>query len=204
MLISPDDAKRFHHIYPQLLRFTVEKLADSKTKARLLGELIPGRVKAEAGAEARNLLFDNPNLLQEFVRENPGDLEPRDLAMVRSWRNFRKGQFIVERALKKHAVFIGSKPSAAYGVLGLVSEIDEILGYRPLPTMVETVLLPWHAAIIHDGFIAAFAVSFGPGIRRSLKEDYARLKAKGIVTSLRSEVSKTLRQTESGGSECAP
>jgi hypothetical protein len=185
MLIPADEAKRFHSIYPQLLCFAVEQAARPKDRVRILEEFRQNR--AEAAVEARTFLFDEPDILQEFVKKNPGDMEPRDLAIVRSWRNFRKGQFFVERALQKYAVFIGSKPSAAYGVLGLVSEIEEMLGYRPLPAMVEAVLLPWGDQIIHDGYMAAYAVSFGPGIRRSMKEEYAQLKARGIVTSLRPE-----------------
>jgi len=181
MIIAPDDAKRFHNIYPLVLCFAVERIADPKVKARLFDGF--NQDQSEAAVEARNLLFDNPDLLQEFVKQNPCDLEPRDLAIVRSWKNFRKGQFFVERALKSYAVFIGSKPAAAYGVLGLVSEIEEMLGNRPLPAMVETVLLPWNDVIIHDGFMAADAVSFGSGIRQTLKEEYAQLKSKGIVTS---------------------
>jgi hypothetical protein len=128
MLFPADEAKRFQSIYPQLLFFAVEQAARPKDRVRLLDEF--RRNRSEAAVEARTLLFDESDILQEFVKKNPGDLEPRELAVVRSWRNFRKGQFFVERALKEYAVFIGSKPSAACGVLGLVSEIEEMLGYR--------------------------------------------------------------------------
>ncbi len=49
----------------------------------------------------------------------------------------------------------------------------------------QTVLLPFKNGIVYDGLTSSYTVSFGPGVRRSLTEDFETAKARhGIVTSL--------------------
>ena len=51
--------------------------------------------------------------------------------------------------------------------------------------MVQTVLLPFRDRIVYDGLISSFNISFGPGVRRSLNEEFRRAKSRhGIATSL--------------------
>ncbi len=84
-------------------------------------------------------------------------------ALHAEWKNCKKGKFMIERDLKRHTIFIDfSKKPKAYAVLGLNSEIYEMIGDQPLPIMVETVLLPWFGKIIHDGIFVAQQVVFGP------------------------------------------
>ena len=51
--------------------------------------------------------------------------------------------------------------------------------------MVQTVLLPFEGRIVYDGLMTGYNISFGPGIRRSLKESFEDAKTRqGIVTAL--------------------
>ena len=61
---------------------------------------------------------------------------------------------------------LGEKGSTVYGVLGLVSDLEEILPYEPC--MVGAVLLPWEDRIIYDSLLTPSKLrSFGQEIVRS-------------------------------------
>jgi hypothetical protein len=56
---------------------------------------------------------------------------------------------------------------------------------RPLPIMLKTILLPFDGAIIHDGVLALYFVSFGGGMRKTIRLEYEEAKSRfGIITSL--------------------
>jgi hypothetical protein len=95
------------------------------------------------------------------------------------------GTFFIFRYLQKHTIFLSAaEPAHAYGVLGLVSPLEEIAG-PTLPVAVEAVLVPFGERIIYDSILEPYAVSFGPGIRRSLQASYRDAQEReGIVTSL--------------------
>jgi hypothetical protein len=190
MLISSSDAKQFHKLYPMLLKFTAMKILDPKKQKDLVHRL--GVVKSvEAAVETRDILFSDPTLIERYVSENPNKLDNQELDTVLQWRNFRAGQFIVERDLKSHTIFLSTaETSETFGVLGLTTEIDEILGYQPFPVLIKTVLLQWKERIVHDGFLASYPISFGPGMRRSFKKQYAMSKLSGITTTFLDEIKK--------------
>jgi hypothetical protein len=104
---------------------------------------------------------------------------------VRSWRHLVHGKFYIFRELAKYTVFLSiTTPPIAYGVLALSDPFD-LLIRRPLPIMVQTVLLPFKGMIVYDGLMSSYNISFGPGIRRNLNQDFKDAKARhGIVTSL--------------------
>jgi hypothetical protein len=80
--------------------------------------------------------------------------------------------------------YIESRPSRAYGVLGLISPIDKVIG-PDLPLLVDATLLPFHDKIIYDGILAPYSIYFGPGIRADLNKTYRDIKEReGITTSL--------------------
>jgi hypothetical protein len=119
------------------------------------------------------------------VADNPARLPPADPALVASWRHRLEGAFFIERYLKPHTIFLSEgSPARAYGVLGLVSPVEEIIGPR-LPVYVQAVLLPFEGRIVYDSLLAPYAISFGPGIRRSLRDAYRDAQEReGVLTAL--------------------
>jgi len=86
--------------------------------------------------------------------------------------------------LEKYTILIG-KQSQVYGVLGVQDSLADILGARPLPIMVEAVLLPFKGQIIYDGLLNVYNVSFGSGVRSELHETYMMAKQNArIITTL--------------------
>lgn len=132
----------------------------------------------------RDGLYEHVNLFDSFVGQNPFGFTADELAIVRSWKGFRRGRFLVWRYLKKYTVFIDdSAPPRAIGVVALNKPFQFMLGPH-LPVAIEAVLLPFRDAIIYDGLFVSYPVRFGAGFRRMLADEYRRAKAgEGIVTS---------------------
>ena len=77
-----------------------------------------------------------------------------------------------------------TSPAIAYGVLALSQPFEDLIGPY-LPVLTQTVLLPFKGMIVYDGLMSSYSISFGPGIRRNLNQDFKEAKARhGIVTSL--------------------
>lgn len=139
----------------------------------------------EKKVKVRNALYGRIALIDSFAAENPFNFSPGELEIVAGWKNLVKGTFYLLRYLKRHAIFLDDEtPSKAYGVVALNNTFEEILG-PGLPIMLKAVLLPFKGQIVYDGFMVAYRVIFGGGIRRSLNDDYQEAKHKfGIITSL--------------------
>jgi hypothetical protein len=182
MQLSPEETELFYKVQHSILAYTNRRL-----------ELIPdftdpddvGLLVAEEKVQIRNALFELPELLDDFLAENPDGLSPDELAIVASWRHGVSGEFYIFRYLKKYTVFLGTKPERLYGVLGLADPLEMIFAGHPLPIYVKGVLLPFQGRITYDGLLSVYAVRFGGGIRSRMKETYNRLKRReGIVEGL--------------------
>jgi len=181
MLIAPEEAKLFFALYPSVIGFaagrsgSIEGIRDTGTFRS---------APNEARAKARDHLLNNIQLIRDYVEENPDGFRERELGYMADWSLFVQGDFFVVRDLKKHTVFLAADDlSKAYRVLGLTDEIAELLP-PVLPVLIKAVLLPWKNQIIWDGLFTIYSISFGSGIRRSIRESYRQAKAAGIIASL--------------------
>ena len=150
----------------------------------------------------RDALWKNPDLIAAYCEQNPDGLSPEESAIVRKWKGFIAGKFYVFRYLKDYAVFLGG--SKVYGVLGLYDRLDDVLDHRPVPVMIETVLLAYKDTIIYDGLCRPYNVVFGGGIRSGLEEQYQAAKQnRRIITSLEPETAsgKQLPQRREPGKD---
>jgi hypothetical protein len=180
MILSPDETERFYRTWFALLHFVNQQ--------RRLVPSFPAtwqQVPLSTVKTLRDALWADDALREAFLATNPAGLSPADCAVVASWQYRIVGTFFLFRYLKKHTIFLtSSEPAHAYGALGLVSPIEEIAG-PSLPMAVAAVLLPFEERIIYDSLLEPYAVSFGPGIRRSLQQSYRDAQEhEGIITSL--------------------
>ncbi|SBT05851.1 conserved hypothetical protein [Candidatus Accumulibacter aalborgensis] len=173
----------FYKLYAALCSYANSKL-----------ELVPGdfsdpdqftSLPLETRVKIRDAVYAQPQLIDQFVQENPSQLTAEELAIVAGWQHAVIGKFYVFRYLQQYAVFLSTgDPVKAYGVLALATSFEELVGPY-LPVIVKGVLLPINGRIIYDGLLTGYNIFFGPGIRRSLNEDYKRAKENyGIITSL--------------------
>jgi hypothetical protein len=180
MLLSPEDASQFFKLMPALQVFANQKLQIIK---RLESVEQYQKLSDEQRVKLRNAFYKKPDLIDDFVRENPSGFSSDELAIISGWKNFVAGDFMIERMLKKYAIFIGN--NKVYGVLALTEPFRQVLGGMPLPAYVKTVLLPFKGKIIYDGLIEGYNILFGHGIATSTSNAYRAAKLQGkIIESL--------------------
>ena len=139
----------------------------------------------EKKVRVRDALFDDIGIVDDFVQENPEGFTEPDLMIVREWKNFVRGNFFIERVLKRYAVFI--QDSTVYGVKSVSEDLDALAALKRLPLYIHAVLLPFKGKIIHDGFMNFGNMYFGSGIKSSLRENYMAAKQNGrIIETLES------------------
>jgi hypothetical protein len=183
MLLEPQDVELFFKLHRALMFFVNQRF-----------KVIPGDVASpdefsslspQVRLKVRDAFLQHTDLIQSFVDENPAHLTSDELDIVRSWQHLVHGRFYVFRELKKYTVFLSTtSPAIAYGVLALSQPFEELIGPY-LPVLTQTVLLPFKGVIVYDGLMSSYNISFGPGIRRNLNQDFKEAKARhGIVTSL--------------------
>ncbi|GJM41395.1 MAG: hypothetical protein DHS20C20_16770 [Ardenticatenaceae bacterium] len=134
----------------------------------------------------RDTLWENPDLIAQYVSENPDNLSSEHLYIVQSWQHRVRGRFVIERLLKKQAIFITD--DKVYGVQALHNSFDEMIPREMLPVFVETVLLPFKGQIIYDGLIRGGNIMIGSNMAAGFKDTYMAAKRNGtIIISLEPE-----------------
>jgi len=135
-------------------------------------------------AAVRDALWKNPKLIDAYLDLNPDHLSAEEQEIIRQWEQFIADTFHIFRFLKNYTIFVG-KHSQVYGVVGLNSNLADLFIGRPLPILVEAVLLPFKGQIIYDGLLKPHNIFFGSGIRSDLNEMYMVAKQNGrIITTL--------------------
>jgi len=183
MLLPQDDAAQFFRLMWGL-QFYVNQQR----------QLLPDVNSCEAYARldsqqkiiVRDALWERPDLIDAYLQANPDNRSDEELIRIGKWKGYIAGKFYIFRYLKDHAIFM--RDSQVYGVKGLYEPFEVAFQGRPLPILVEAVLLPYKAQIIYDGICRSYNIYFGGGIRRNLKEEYMTAKQNDrIQTSLESE-----------------
>ncbi len=129
-----------------------------------------------------DLFFEDDDLNDCYRKENPDSFSDEELEIVNQWRNGVKGNFIVERILKKGAMLIGTE-DRVYQMVGLITEPDEMVYF--LPMAISTILLPYKGKIVYSSTFRELPLRFGGGMKKVLKNTYLDAKANNtIITSL--------------------
>jgi hypothetical protein len=183
MQLSHDECRLFYKLHPALMCYANQKLKTLPDQPADPAEFYA--LEPEKRVQVRDALHAKPDLIDQFVADNPFGLAPEELAIVRSWKRAVVGSFYIFRYLKGYTVFLSSqKVPKAYGVLALADPFEDLIGPY-LPRLIQTVLLPFKGRIVYDGLLSGHNITFGGGIKRMLNEEYKKAKADfGIITSL--------------------
>lgn len=180
MILDENDAKLFYKLNWGLLHYINQKHPVFKGLEK---PVFKGSDLDKVG-ELHKKIVSNPELIDSFVSENPLGLSREELDIVKGWKNFIEGNFLILSHTKEHSIFLPVEGEKAYGVLGIMSTIEEMTP-PILPLYCWTILLPFKGKIIHCGIIAPAPIHFGGSIKQSIKEDFQKAKSKyGIITSL--------------------
>lgn len=180
MKLTEKDYQQFLELSQSLFLYVgqKEKIFEKDLTLEKLRKMKSGQLFLDCS----NAFCEKPSLLDDFLSENPNNMEEESLAIISEFRHFVKGDFFIYKYLKDYTVFI--KDKNVYGVYGLSDPIERFFGNN-LPTLVETVLLPFKGKITFHGFFLGGRIRFGSTYKRSFNEIYKQAKVKyGIITSL--------------------
>src|SRR5262249_53135895 len=152
--LPPPETERFYRIWFALLHYVnAQRHLVPAFPATWEEATQEGSMPLDAVQPLRDALWAEDALREQFIVDNPTGLPTADLALVASWQHRVAGPFYIFRYLKKHTLFLSAtSPAQAYGVLGLVNPIEEIVGPM-LPVYAEAVLLPFGQQIIYDSLL---------------------------------------------------
>ena len=135
--------------------------------------------------KVREVLWENPELIDEYISET--ELPQEKIDILNLWRtNHKKEMIFVIEYQPEYAVAIASDAQGEdrlYGIKGISSSVANALR-RDVPAQIETVLLPFKGKIIYDSFMTSMSIGFAEGARAAFREMYDKAIKHGIITSL--------------------
>ncbi|MBI1902698.1 MAG: hypothetical protein HY000_38005 [Planctomycetes bacterium] len=183
MQVPEYEGRLFSHLYGEFMRFGNQRLEIADDEGL---DIRFERMPADVRARIRDAVWTHPELLEQFIRDNPSHLTSAELALMSTWRHRVVGTFHVYRYLKTCTIFLDEDANGhAFGVLGLADPIDKVLEQWPLPAVVRTALLPLGEKIVYDGLMYRYSILADSGVTAQLDKRYRKIKSlEGIITSL--------------------
>lgn len=166
--IDKEDAMMFFTLRNMLLDYTNYKYRINQELEDLMdiNNSEPEEVK-----EIREKLWSNTNVIKDYIKENPNNLDEQSLNIIAEWNKKKiNSKFILYKYEDEYSVFIGAEN--IYYVKGLRDTIRNIIPECKLPIFVETVLLPYKEQIIYDSYIIQYNMSFGKGMKDIFDKQY--------------------------------
>lgn len=182
MILSKEEAKYFFELYYNLLLFT-------NRQRRIIPHVFTtdglGKLPTEDLKSIRRVLFDQPNLIDQFILKNPPHFSDFQLEIIYSWKRAISGRFFIFKEMETVTIFLSnSRPAKAYGVLGLAKEFS-LLFPESLPIYLGAALLPFLNKIVTDGIFSHYRLEFGSGFQTNLQKAYSEaVEEFGIIYSL--------------------
>ena len=130
------------------------------------------------GSLVARTLWDNVEIIDEFVRDNPHHLSQRHLQTALGWKNALPGLYTLVRYQSGRAVLMGE--AGVFSVCGVTYELDGEIG--PAPAYVELVLLPFDDLIVYDGFLQAYDTEGTPAELQRIQDEFENRCAQGGIT----------------------
>ncbi len=186
--LSKEDALLFHKLMNSLLFYVNKKLNVIKN-VNTLKEFLHNDIQ-ETRPLRKKIFSEKCNFIDLYLQENPDSLNKEELTIIASWKKYKAGKFFIVKHAKEYSLFFNSDNQKAYGVKGITDSFEEKFdGYSPI--MVDITLIPFREDLIYDGLFMPFNISFGGGMRKSLKsESEEAIREFGVITSLGHPIKK--------------
>ncbi|MGF7144126.1 hypothetical protein HNQ56_002557 [Anaerotaenia torta] len=178
MTLSREDGQLYYKLWLPLLDY-VNKIYNINSKIKRMADeesLNPNEVK-----EIADKMWDDVSVIDGYLEKCSGALEDEHVDIIRSWKRRIRGQFVLERNLKKGSIFISMDNQRVYQVCGIISSWEEMFPYAPLPIMMEATFIPFKDTIISDGLVMPYNVVIGHNMAGQLKDIYTVAKKSGML-----------------------
>lgn len=181
MTLSKEDGQLYYKLWFPLLDYVNKKYKVKKELKKI--ENVPGLSLSDIKAVA-NRMYEDVTVIDEYLSVHDG-IPEEDKKIIEGWKKCISGRFIIERHLKRGSMLISMEDEKVYQVAGIMSSLEEMFQYAPMPLMVEATLIPFRDVIITDGIVMPYNVIIGSGMARTFKDVYMSAKKNGeIVKSL--------------------
>lgn len=131
------------------------------------------------GSLVAHTLWENVEVIDDFVRDNPHGLSKRCLETAKTWKTALSGYYALVRYQSGRAMLMGD--AGVFSVCGVTYELEGEIG--PAPAYVEMVLIPFDDVIIYDGFLQAYDVEGSPSELQRIQDEFEDRCAGGIAVS---------------------
>ena len=165
--LNHKDAKLFYKLYFALLEFTNKKY-----------QIIPGykiyNMKGINPAEINDIIEKfwqvKDEIILAFTLANPYNFTAEEIELVNNFKQGFRGNFVLAKFEKNYTAIMNDEK--VFMIKGINDNIDNVVSYDSLPTMITTAILPFKNYIIYDGIISSYQISFGPGFNKIVEEEY--------------------------------
>jgi hypothetical protein len=155
MILSPEHAQEFLNLYKPLLQFIFLKEFREEVKS------------LENYIEARDILFEDTNVVNEFISSEENINKK---IILKNIQNGIKETFIYLKTLKRHSLLLSSSSNLIYCVLGITDAIEQLIPDKF--SIIDTAILNFGNKIICDGLIRHHNVTIGKNMRKDISLKY--------------------------------
>lgn len=176
--LDENDTALFYDIYLALLEYTNKKYKIVKGLKKIYHR---SHLEPEKMTKIRNFLFEHRNIIDDFIKKNPFQFDEEKLALIKDFKYAVKGMGIIIKYEADYTV-ISMQDDNFYAILGLTTNIDEVIPNEQLPYPVQITLLPWRNKIIYDGLLESYAIQVGKNMKKMIAEELANHH---LITSIK-------------------
>lgn len=143
---TKQESTTFYRLYLNLLEYANQQFNITTVSFHELNEVDPIDF-----SYVRTLLFNNPEIIERYLNENPDHLNNEAKKIV---ANFKEGfidEFLILKNNDDYSII--SNNSDVYAIYGLVSHLKEIYPDKALPKVCNLAILPYLNKIVFDGIL---------------------------------------------------
>ena len=175
MHLSDEQCNRFFDTMDSLLTYVNDKFAVVEN-LDFDEESVFGDAKISLVAKE---LWNNTDIIDEFIDENPYGLPASHLKTAAAWKNALPGYFTLVRYQSGCAILMNEV--GVFEVAGVTAEISDQIG--PAPAYVDLTLIPFDDCIVYDGFLMAYDIEQGSRESRSVQDAFEERLKEGIAVT---------------------
>ncbi len=173
MTLTNNDANLFYETWLPLLEYVNQTYKVSSKLSRITQTTNPN---VEELMKVVGKLWEDVSVIDTYINVKGNLLTIEQIELLKGWKRFKSGRFVLERHLKSGSIFISVQDTSTYLVSGIVSPWVDMLYQAPLPLLLEVTLIPFKDKIISDGFATPLHLSFGSNMKDVFKQNYLSAK----------------------------
>ena len=179
MILPVTQGKRFFGLFNSLTIYAHRRL-QVVSDSEFFGVSPLNPIDETAQRETIMELWKHPEILDDFVRDNPFNLPRRDLDVALTWKGCDIASYTVDTMTvgNTEALYFCTE-GHAFVVWGLSKPIESML--TRIPGVVQTTLLPFEDKITYGMFIMEMPVEMGDNMRAVLRKDFEASVVDGCV-----------------------